>query len=286
MLDAGRYKANFSRGGLMVPESRIIADLLLRGIDPPGWKQAIEVDNLLAKRSPTTASTKATLIRGRLRTLTPALWRLIRDGSKPVATQAVLAATVNYSPLLGDFLELVLRPLVRRFEPNLKPQHWDRYLEDCRTRDPDMPAWSAATLETLRTRAFGMLAEAGYLSDARQRRLQPLRLAPEVAQALKDAGQFETLRRLTAGSPDSESLGVVMEASVVPGATGAAGATGVAGESGAVGATGAAGTSGAAGATGVVKASGVVGLTGAAGATGVASASGVGGPSEAAGASG
>ena len=286
MLDAGRYKANFSRGGLMVPESRIIADLLLRGIDPPGWKQAIEVDNLLAKRSPTTASTKATLIRGRLRTLTPALWRLIRDGSKPVATHAVLAATVNYSPLLGDFLELVLRPLVRRFEPNLKPQHWDRYLEDCRTRDPDMPAWSAATLETLRTRAFGMLAEAGYLSDARQRRLQPLRLAPEVAQALKDAGQFETLRRLTAGSPDSESLGVVMEASVVPGATGAAGATGVAGESGAVGATGAAGTSGAAGATGVVKASGVVGLTGAAGATGVASASGVGGPSEAAGASG
>ncbi len=262
MLDAGRYKANFSRGGLMVPESRIIADLLLRGVDPPGWKQAIEVDNVLAKRSPTTASTKATLIRGRLRTLTPALWRLIRDGSKPVATHAVLAATVNYSPLLGDFLELVLRPLFRRFEPNLKPQHWDRYLEDCRTRDPDMPAWSAATLDTLRTRAFGMLAEAGYLSDARQRRLLPLRLAPEVAQALKDAGQFETLRRLTAGALDSESLGDVARASGVPGASGAAGATWVA------------------------EASGVAGLTGAAGATGVASASGVGEPSEVAAATG
>ena len=258
----------------MVPESRIIADLLLRGVDPPGWKQAIEVDNVLAKRSPTTASTKATLIRGRLRTLTPALWRLIRDGSKPVATHAVLAGTVNYSPLLGDFLELVLRPLVRRFEPNLKPQHWDRYLEDCRTRDPDMPAWSAATLETLRTRAFGMLAEAGYLSDARQRRLQPLRLAPEVALALKDAGQFETLRRLTAGAPDSESLGEVARASGVPGATGAAGATGEAG------------ASGAAGATGVAEASGAAGLSGAAGATGVASASGVGGPSEVAAATG
>ncbi len=268
MLDAGRYKANFSRGGLMVPESRIIADLLLRGVDPPGWKQAIEVDNVLAKRSPTTASTKATLIRGRLRTLTPALWRLIRDGSKPVATHAVLAGTVNYSPLLGDFLELVLRPLFRRFEPNLKPQHWDRYLEDCRTRDPDMPAWSAATLETLRTRAFGMLAEAGYLSDARQRRLLPLRLAPEVALALKDAGQFETLRRLTAGAPDSESLGAVT------------------GSSEAAGATGEAGASGAEGATWVAEASGAADLSGAAGATGVASASGVGGPSEVAAATG
>ena len=274
MLDAGRYKANFSRGGLMVPESRIIADLLLRGVDPPGWKQAIEVDNVLAKRSPTTASTKATLIRGRLRTLTPALWCLIRDGSKPVATHAVLAGTVNYSPLLGDFLELVLRPLFRRFEPNLKPQHWDRYLEDCRTRDPEMPAWSAATLETLRTRAFGMLAEAGYLSDARQRRLLPLRLAPEVALALKDAGQFETLRRLTAGAPDSESLGEVARASGVPGATEAAGATGEAEASGAEGATW------------VAEASGAAGLSGAAGATGVASASGVGGPSEVAAATG
>jgi len=279
MLDAGRYKANFSRGGLMVPESRIIADLLLRGVDPPGWKQAIEVDNVLAKRSPTTASTKATLIRGRLRTLPPALWRLIRDGSKPVATHAVLAATVNYSPLLGDFLELVLRPLFRRFEPNLKPQHWDRYLEDCRTRDPDMPAWSAATLETLRTRAFGMLAEAGYLSDARQRRLLPLRLAPEVAQALKDAGQFETLRRLTAGAPDSESLGAVTGSSEAAGATGEAKASGVAGLTGVDGATGFASACGVGGASGVAGITGAAGATGVAGATGIAEASGTAGAS-------
>ena len=252
----------------MVPESRIIADLLLRGVDPPGWKQAIEVDNLLAKRSPTTASTKATLIRGRLRTLTPALWRLIRDGSKPVATHAVLAATVNYSPLLGDFLDLVLRPLFRRFEPNLKPQHWDRYLEDCRTRDPDMPAWSAATLDTLRTRAFGMLAEAGYLSDARQRRLLPLRLAPEVAQALKDAGQFETLRRLTVGASDSESLGAVTGSSGAAGATGEAEASGVASACGVGGVSGVAGMTGAAGATGVVGATGIAEASGAAGSSG------------------
>jgi hypothetical protein len=107
-----------------------------------------------------------------------------------------------------------------------------------------MPAWSAATLETLRTRAFGMLAEAGYLSDARQRRLLPMQLSPEVAQALKDAGQFETLRRLTAGAPDSESLGAVMGPSEFPGATGVAGATGAAGATGLADATGAAGPSG------------------------------------------
>ena len=194
MRDAGRYKANFTKGGLMVPESRIVADLLLQGVDAAGWKQAIEVDNILAKRSPTTASTEATLIRARLRTMAEGLWRLVRDGSKPVATHAVFAAVVKYSPLFGDFLDLVVRDLYRRFEPTLKPQHWDRYLEDCRSRDPEMPDWTSATQQKLRTRAFRMMTEAGYLSDSRSRTLKPVQVSPEVVRYLHETNEYDALR--------------------------------------------------------------------------------------------
>ncbi|MFZ1537462.1 MAG: DUF1819 family protein [Chromatiaceae bacterium] len=187
MNNDGRYKANFTKGGLMVPESRIVADLLLKGVDAAGWKQAIEVDNVLAKRSRTTASTKASLIRARLQTMSDGLWHMVRDGSKPVATHAVFAATITYSPLVGDFMDLVVRDLYRRFEETLKPQHWDRYIEDCRSRDPGMPEWTAATLEKLRTRAYGMLTEAGYLSDSRTRTLRPVDVSPEVVQYLKES---------------------------------------------------------------------------------------------------
>jgi hypothetical protein len=190
----GRYKANFTKGGLMVPESRTVADLLLQGVDAPGWKQAIEVDNVLAKRSPTTASTKAALIRARLQTMTEDLWRLVRDGSRPVATHAVFAATVKYSPLFGDFLDLVVRDLYRRFEETLLPRYWDRYLEDCRSRDPGMPHWTSATQDKLRTRVFGMMTEAGYLSDSRHRLLKPVRVSPEVVRYLKDSGEDYALR--------------------------------------------------------------------------------------------
>ena len=65
----------------MVPESRVIANLLLKGVDRAGWKQAIEIDNVLRKRSPATAATKAILIRARLKTMTAGLWRLVRDGA-------------------------------------------------------------------------------------------------------------------------------------------------------------------------------------------------------------
>jgi len=199
MEDKGRYKANFTKGGLMVPESRVVADLLLQGVDPAAWKQAIEVDNALAKRSPTTASTKAALIRSRLQTMNEALWKLVRDGGKPVATHAVFAATLKYSPLFGDFLDLVARDLYRRFEPVLKPQHWERYLEDCRSRDPHMPDWSTGTLASLRTRVFGMLTEAGYLSDSRSRKLLPVQVAPEVVRYLKEAGEHYALRCMELG---------------------------------------------------------------------------------------
>jgi hypothetical protein len=190
----GRYKANFTKGGLMVPESRIVANLLLEGVDAAGWKQAIEIDNVLAKRSRTTTSTKASLIRARVQTMTDGLWRLVRDGSKPVATHAVFAATVKYSPLFGDFLDLVVRDLYRRFEETLKPQYWDRYLEDCHDRDPLMPEWTAATQEKLRTRVFGMMTEAGYLSDSRTRTFKRLRVSPEVAHYLKEAHEDYALR--------------------------------------------------------------------------------------------
>ncbi len=192
--NAGRYKANFTRGGLMVPESRVVSGLLLSCVDAKGWQQAITVDNVLAKRSPSTARTKATLIRSRLRTMPASIWELIRDGNRSVATHGVLAATVTYSPLFGDFLDLVVRDLYRRFESVLKPQRWDQYLADCKIRDPQIPTWSEATQQTLRTRVFGMMREAGYLAAEQSYHLQPLQIAPEVVQALCAAKQYAALR--------------------------------------------------------------------------------------------
>ena len=127
---------------------------------------------------------------------------MVRDGSKPAATHAVLAGVVNYSPLFGDFLDLVVRDLYRRFESVLKPQHWDAYVEDCHARDPAMPTWTAATEQSLRRRVFSMMAEAGYLTGGRRHTLTPLRIAPEVTSALKDAGEHYALRCLQVGSPE------------------------------------------------------------------------------------
>ena len=175
-----RYRADITAGALKVPESRIIADLLLRRLDETGWKEALYDQNVLQTRSPKTAARLTLLLRGRLSLMDADLWKLVRDGSGTVATQACLAAAVKHSALLGDFLDLVVREQYTRYAKTLSNTVWDDYILDCRGRDPEMPQWSAATIDRLRSSVFQILAQTGYIAGTRTLTLQPVYIASPV----------------------------------------------------------------------------------------------------------
>ena len=189
-----RYKADITAGSLKVTESRIIADLLLQDVNKEVWNEAVLVKNVLQARSPETARRLARLIRKRLLTMEADLWKLIRDGSGEVATHAILATAVKHSPLLGDFLDLVVRERYRIFEKTLAIRLWDEYLDDCRGRDPDMPIWNESTRKRLRSSVFQILAQAGFLENTRNRKLQTVRIATQVLQYLEHHKEHYTLR--------------------------------------------------------------------------------------------
>ena len=189
-----RYKADITAGSLKVPESRIIADLLLRGVDELNWKDAINRDNVLQVKNPATAIRIGRLIRKRLELMSPDLWRLVRDGTGTVATHAVLAAAVKHSPLLGDFLDLVVREQYRLFNTALSNRLWDEYLDDCRGRDPGMPIWNESTRKRLRSSVFQILAQAGYIENTRSKRLQTVHIASQVLQYLEKHNEHYVLR--------------------------------------------------------------------------------------------
>ena len=191
-----RYKADLTAGSLKVRESRVIADLLLRKTDPTGWRQAIIEQNVLQARSPASAVRLTRLIRGRLETMDADLWRLVRDDTAIVATHAILAAAVKHSPLLGDFLDLVVRDQYRSFSPKLTVAMWDAYLDDCRGRDPEMPSWSESTRRRLRSSVFQTLAQAGYLTNTKSLTLQPVHIARQVIDYLQRHDEAYVLRCL------------------------------------------------------------------------------------------
>ena len=175
-------------------ESRVIADLLLQGTDEEGWRTALFVDNVLQARSPMTAKRLRTLLRGRLETMDAALWKMVRDASAVVATHACLAAAVKKSPLLGDFLDLVVREQYQVFAPALSHRMWEDYVEGCRGRDPEMPEWTSATIARLRSSVFQVLAQSGYVEDTRTLKLQTVYIAQEVLDYLRDRDEQYVLR--------------------------------------------------------------------------------------------
>ena len=172
------YHADITAGSLKVAESRVLADLLLRGISDEGWKDAIVNENVLQARNSATAIRLGTLIRKRLELMDAELWKLVRDGSAVVATHAVLAAAIKHSPLLGDFLDLVVRDQYRIFAKALTNKLWNEYLDNCRGRDPDMPHWNESTRRRLRSSVFQILAQAGYINNTKQRTFRPFTSSP------------------------------------------------------------------------------------------------------------
>ena len=190
------YKADLTAGSLKLAESRVIADLLLRQLAEEDWKRHILTQNVLQARHPATAVRLTRLIRGRLETMGPDLWRLVRDGTGAVPLHALLAAAVKHSPLLADFLELVVAEQYRLFQTRLSPTLFTTFLEGCRERDPQMPEWSPATGRRLRSSLFQILAQAGYLENTRTLRLQPVHIASQVVHCLSAHHETAVLRRI------------------------------------------------------------------------------------------
>lgn len=190
------YKADIAGGSLKVYESRIIADLLLKRLPAAEWRQAIEVDNVLQKTSIGTAKRQASLIKTRLKQMTPPLWELVRDGTKPVATQAVFAAAIAHSSLLRDFLTHHVRDRFVSGDLGLTRSHWRSFVDSCHERDPEMSVWSASTTDKLGDSVLRILTEVGMLSEGEKPTLQPVHYEPEVMNYLKGENFDEVLRAM------------------------------------------------------------------------------------------
>lgn len=189
-----RYRADITAGALKVPESRVIAGLLIRGLTSQEWREVIYERNILQTRSPASAKRLTRLVRGRLELMDAELWRLVVESDSTVATHALLASAVKQSFLLGDFLDLVVREQYKVFSETLSNSLWDQYMADCRGRDPQMPEWHESTRKRLRSSVFQMLAQAGYVRDTRSLKLQTVFIAADVVDYLKSHDEEYVLR--------------------------------------------------------------------------------------------
>jgi len=190
------YTATISSTPLRLRELRIVADLLLQGVNGEAWNEAVLDRNVLQVSSSIAVIRSSRILRARLEPLGEGLWKMVRDGGSPLATQAALAGAIKHSRLLGDFMDIALREQKALFARKLEHRVWTDYMEGCRGRDPDMPHWSDSTVAKLRSVVFSMLAEAGYLRDTRSRLLQNVFVDPQLSDYLRSRSETYVLRCL------------------------------------------------------------------------------------------
>ena len=188
------YNAQISAGSLMLTESRVIAGLILQNPDEDAWHKAIIVDNILQKKAPSSAKRQARLIRNRLKSMPMDLLKLIIDGNREVATQALLAAAIKHSRLLGDFIDEVIRQHITSFNTQLTLRDWDHYFSDCEQRDDSLKGFSDSTKKKLGQVVFRILAEARYIDRTRSLILTPVQVAPEIYSVLANASENYVLK--------------------------------------------------------------------------------------------
>jgi BrxA len=174
------YNGDIVAGSLLIQETRKIASLLLNNVDDKEWEIAIEIDNILQKRSPASAIRQAKLIKNRLTLMTPELWRLIKEGNSDIVVQAILAASIKHSRLLGDFMDKTLRERWLTFNYKISAKDWNDYLETCVQIDPKVSEWKNSTISKLRQVVFRILAEAKYIDSTRTLKLLPVSIVPEL----------------------------------------------------------------------------------------------------------
>ena len=178
------YNGDIVAGSLLLAESRKIAQLLLKNVDTDQWHRAVVIDNILQKRSPAAAIRQARLIKNRLVLMDKNLWKLVYDGSSEVSTQALLAASIKHSHLVGDFMDIVLRQHWQTFSDKISEIDWGRFIESCAQIDPKVDKWKESTKAKLKQVLFRILAEAKYIDSTRKRKLLPVSITPEVKKYL------------------------------------------------------------------------------------------------------
>jgi hypothetical protein len=190
------YKAEISAGSLMPLESRKLAAFLLTSPDEKTWRHALVEENILQKKTPSTALRQAKLIRDRLNTLDTIALEMISNREQEVSIQLLLVAALKHSQLLADFIADIYIQRQRQMDLAIQTSDWENFLIDCTNRDTSVAEWSQSTHAKLFEVIRRILVETKYLENSRTMKITPQSLHPDVKRYLVSHEEHDLIRLL------------------------------------------------------------------------------------------
>jgi hypothetical protein len=179
------FNAEISAGALMVVETKQLARILLNKPTKDEWRHAIEVENVLQKKTPATAKRQAILIKKRLDCLSPEVLESLAVGDNELTLQLTFASSLLHSQLHHDFMIKVYGDHIKRYEKTIGKNAWINFWEECNSLDSGIAAWSELTKNKLYQVIIKILAQAKYLDSTKLKNITPPYLHPETLRLIK-----------------------------------------------------------------------------------------------------
>jgi hypothetical protein len=189
-----KYTADMTAGSLLTYETRIIAGLLLDGLDFKAIKVQVEKQNILQKRSIEAAKRMFSLIKNRLEDFDTEFYKLIYYGDADTSRQAMLVGTIKNSRIMEEFVLSTVREKYLTGDKQLTKSAWNRFVDGSRLGNPDFPSWTQNTFQKIGDCIYRALNEAGYLSDTNE--LQAVYISREVKTYLENHNMLRLLQCL------------------------------------------------------------------------------------------
>jgi hypothetical protein len=188
-MKAKNYITDLTVSGLLLSESRVVAESLLEGPSEKAWRDLIGNQNILKKKSPRTAFHYARVIRHRLQPLGKEFIADVISAHGQVYTQLLLLSAVMHCPVIPDFMTSVIAEARRQYQLQLPPLAWSTFIDDRARIITNLGSLSDTTVHKTGTNLLRILAEAGYLDSAKTGRFQPVYILPETQQWLERLGR-------------------------------------------------------------------------------------------------
>jgi len=187
------YLGDLIGGSLMIRESQIIAELLLKSPSKEEWSDAIVNQNILQKRSDASAKRNAATIKKRLENLNEEYLEKLAFGSAELSSQLMFAATLINSTMLADFMRNVVIDAKRMFRESLDSSDWESFWDDRSRLFPEFSQMTESTTYKIGQVAFKVLFDAGYIETTRNKKLQNVYLLPEVSTLLNQINRDDII---------------------------------------------------------------------------------------------
>ncbi len=190
------YLGDLIGGSLMLRESQIIADLLLKSPNKEQWNEAIVEQNILQKPSAASAKRNSATVKKRLEGLPEEFIHKLAYSGTEEATQLMFAATIINSTLLADFMRNVISDAKRMFRESLNVDDWQHFWEERTRLYPALGDMSQASIYKVSQVAFKVLADAGYIESTKNKHLMNVYLSPDVRQILINLNRDDIVRAM------------------------------------------------------------------------------------------